>query len=97
MQELIAAHRRHLEGVGKLLDSVSYRRVLARGYALVHDASGRPLRLAAEIGAGQALTLEFADGKVGAVAHGGPAADTRTQRRRARRSDDEASEPSLFE
>ena len=94
MQELIAAHRRHLEGVGKLLDSVSYRRVLARGYALVHDASGRPLRLAAEIGAGQALTLEFADGRVGAVAHGGPAADTRAPRRRSKHAGDE--EPSLF-
>ncbi|SDR62591.1 Exodeoxyribonuclease VII large subunit [Rhizobiales bacterium GAS113] len=94
--ELLAARRARLEGLGKLLDSVSYRRVLARGYALVHDAAGHPLRLAAEIAAGQALVLEFADGKVGAVAEGGGAPDAKVTRRRSRRSSD-ADEPSLFE
>ncbi|GMA17286.1 exodeoxyribonuclease VII large subunit [Deinococcus metallilatus] len=37
-------------------------RTLARGYALVRDARGRPVTHAAQVKPGQALTLEFGDG-----------------------------------
>ena len=48
-------------------------KTLARGFAIVRDAStGRTLQRAAEIGSGQALTLQFHDGGIGACA--GPAA-----------------------
>jgi exodeoxyribonuclease VII large subunit len=44
-------------------------KTLARGFAIVRDASsGRPLQRAAEIGPGQALTLQFHDGRIGAGA-----------------------------
>jgi len=46
----------------KLLDSLGYRQVLARGFTLVRDAEGRPLRLAAQVAAGARLDIEFADG-----------------------------------
>jgi len=46
----------------KLLDSLGYRQVLARGFTLVRDAEGRPLRLAAQVAAGARLEIEFADG-----------------------------------
>ena len=68
MRKSLAARRARLEGLGQLLESVGYRRVLARGYALVHDAAGRPLHTAAEIMTGQALMIEFADGRIGAIA-----------------------------
>jgi exodeoxyribonuclease VII large subunit len=57
-----------LERSAELLEALSYHGVLARGFALVRDEAGRPLRLASAIVSGQRLELEFADGKVAAVA-----------------------------
>jgi exodeoxyribonuclease VII large subunit len=51
-----------LAGLAGLLGSLSYRAVLARGYALVRDADGSPVRAAA--GATPHMTLEFSDGTV---------------------------------
>jgi exodeoxyribonuclease VII large subunit len=53
---------------GQLLAALSYRGVLARGFALVRDARGLPLHAAAAVGPGAHLTLEFADGRVAATA-----------------------------
>ena len=59
-----------LAGLGNLLGSLSYRAVLARGYALVRDQGGAPVRAARAIAAGERLTLQFADGTIGARAEG---------------------------
>jgi exodeoxyribonuclease VII large subunit len=93
LREMLSGRRARLEGMGRLLDSVSYRNVLARGYTLVHDQKGRPLRKAADIAAGQVLTLEFVDGKVGAIADNGGVRPSR-KRGPSRR---DATVPSLFE
>ena len=58
---------RRLDGTGKLLESYSYHGVLKRGYAVVRDAEGKPVRMAAGQNAGDALDIEFADGHLGAV------------------------------
>ena len=65
-----------LRSAGQLLAAYSYRSVLARGFALVRDGDGRPLRTAAAVGSGMRLDIEFSDGRVGATADGegtGPA------------------------
>jgi exodeoxyribonuclease VII large subunit len=54
-----------------LLSALSYHGVLARGFALVRDASGTPLRAASSINAGLALDIEFADGRIAATATSG--------------------------
>jgi exodeoxyribonuclease VII large subunit len=59
-----------LEHAGQLLAAFSYRGVLSRGFALVRDAAGHPLRTAAAVSPGMALDIEFADGRVGASAGG---------------------------
>ncbi len=59
-----------LESAGKLLNSLGYRGVLARGYAVVTDAEGAVVRLAATVAAGQSLSIEFVDGRIGAHADG---------------------------
>ncbi|MGJ3264119.1 MAG: exodeoxyribonuclease VII large subunit [Salinarimonas sp.] len=64
---------RRLASLWQLAESLSYRSVLARGYALVRDAEDRPVRAAAAVTPGAALTLEFADGKVAARADAGGA------------------------
>jgi exodeoxyribonuclease VII large subunit len=53
---------------GQLLNALSYRSVLARGFALVRDEQGQAIRAAASVGPGARLDLEFADGRVGATA-----------------------------
>ncbi|TAK48353.1 MAG: exodeoxyribonuclease VII large subunit [Xanthobacteraceae bacterium] len=53
---------------GQLLEALSYRAVLARGFALVRDAHDQPLHAAAAIAPGARLSLEFADGRVSATA-----------------------------
>ena len=63
---------RGLAQLGKLLESLSYRGVLERGYAVVRGA-GAPVVRAAGVAPGAALAIEFADGEVRATASGTPA------------------------
>jgi exodeoxyribonuclease VII large subunit len=82
----------------QLLAAFSYRGVLARGFALVRDRAGRPLRTAAAVTAGMVIDLEFSDGRIGARAE---RVDTQTisvepARRRRRRYDSGSGQGSLF-
>jgi len=54
----------------QLLSAFSYQGVLKRGFALVRDGEGRPVRTAAAVAAGMRLDIEFTDGRVAAVAEG---------------------------
>ncbi len=65
-----------------MLGSLSYHAVLERGYVLVRDAAGLPVRRAAEAAAAARLSLQFSDGTVAAVPEGGlePDPTTRTGR-----------------
>jgi exodeoxyribonuclease VII large subunit len=65
---LIATRVARLERSHQLLQAFSYQSVLERGFALVRDGAGRPLRSAAGVQPGMALDIEFADGCVGATA-----------------------------
>jgi exodeoxyribonuclease VII large subunit len=69
---LLAVRQARTERGAQLLAAFSYRGVLARGFTLVRDAAGRPLRSAAAVAAGMAIEVEFADGRIGAHADGGP-------------------------
>ena len=71
---LIKQHGARVERAERLLAAFSYREVLKRGFALVRDGEGRPLRAAAGVSSGMRLDIEFADGRVAAVADGEPAA-----------------------
>jgi exodeoxyribonuclease VII large subunit len=82
-----------LAAAAQVLNAVSYRSVLARGFALVRDAAGAPLRRAAAIAAHQPLRIEFADGEIAATADG-PAGGSPARRARARGRKDE--QGSLF-
>src|SRR5580704_686883 len=81
-----------VEHAGQLLAAFSYRGVLARGFALVRDGAGEPLRAAAAVGTGMRLEIEFSDGRVGAVAGDAeviPAPAPVFRRRRRRSGTDE--------
>jgi exodeoxyribonuclease VII large subunit len=78
VRQLIAVRTSRAERGGELLAAFSYRGVLARGFALVRDAKGRPLRTAAAVVAGMPLEIEFSDGRIGARAENGPAIESPT-------------------
>ncbi|HYF57244.1 MAG TPA: exodeoxyribonuclease VII large subunit [Salinarimonas sp.] len=81
MRADVARRQARIGGLDQLLSSLSYRSVLARGFALVRDGDGRAIRSAAAMPPGQPVELEFADGKARALAEG--RAPRRTPRERA--------------
>ncbi len=88
-----------LDQAAQLLAAFSYRGVLARGFTLVRDGGGRPLRSAAAVRAGTRLDIEFSDGRVGAVAGDArmtPQETTPTYSRRRRRTGGGEGQGSLF-
>jgi exodeoxyribonuclease VII large subunit len=69
---LLTRARAKLAGQAKLLETLSYQNVLARGFALVRSADGAMIRRAAEVEAGAALDIEFADAHISAHADASP-------------------------
>ncbi|HEY5346779.1 MAG TPA: hypothetical protein VIJ72_01195, partial [Rhizomicrobium sp.] len=67
----LGAARRSLDALARLLDGISYRAVLERGFALVRGADGSVRRRAGAIASGERLNLVFADGALDAQAIGG--------------------------
>lgn len=78
--EALRSRRVRLLSIAQLLSAVGYRRVLDRGFALVRDARGEPVRRAAALAAGQHIRIEFADGEVAASVDG-PSSPKRSRRR----------------
>jgi exodeoxyribonuclease VII large subunit len=78
MATSVRQHGATIERCGGLLTALSHRGVLARGFALVRDLDGRPLRAAAAISPGLRMDVEFADGRVRAQAEGVSTAQTST-------------------
>ncbi len=60
--------RQQLDGLARVLDGISYRAVLERGFALVSGEDGTVRRRAGSLKIGESLTLTFADGEAKAVA-----------------------------
>jgi exodeoxyribonuclease VII large subunit len=99
VRNFIATRRARAERGGQLLAAFSYRGVLARGFALVRDAAGLPLRAAAAVAAGMAIEIEFADGRVSAHANGatpGDNTDSAATKPRGRRDTGSGGQGKLF-
>ncbi|MBB5752312.1 exodeoxyribonuclease VII large subunit [Prosthecomicrobium pneumaticum] len=65
--------RERMDRLWRLAETLSYKAVLARGFALVTDSDGAPVKTAVAVSPGMALTIRFQDGPVGATAAGSPA------------------------
>ncbi|RVL71126.1 exodeoxyribonuclease VII large subunit, partial [Sinorhizobium meliloti] len=79
----------------RVLQSLSYHSVLQRGFALVRDAAGEPVKQAAAVHPGMALSLEFADGRIAAVA-GEDGTAPQSPKKRPARSGEPTKQGSLF-
>jgi exodeoxyribonuclease VII large subunit len=66
----IAESRRQVEALGRVLEGLSYRSALERGFALARGEDGRIRRRAAAVKSGEMLSLTFADGEIAALAAG---------------------------
>jgi exodeoxyribonuclease VII large subunit len=62
--QLLAKRRDRFGGEAKLLQAMSYKSVLARGFAVVRDNEQRPIRASASVKTDAVLEIEFTDGKV---------------------------------
>ncbi|WP_417624529.1 exodeoxyribonuclease VII large subunit [Paremcibacter congregatus] len=65
--------RERFEGTSRLFDSLNYKRVLDRGFAVIRDAGGKALSSGAGLKSGDGIGIEFKDAEVAAVVAGGPA------------------------
>ena len=65
-RELLARGEDRVDQLGKLLESYSFHSVLNRGFALVRDQDEQPVLSGAGTAAGDTISIEFSDGKVGA-------------------------------
>jgi exodeoxyribonuclease VII large subunit len=65
--------RQRVTGLSRLLDGVSHRAALERGFVLVRGADGHVRRRAGTVTSGEKLVLTFADGEIGATAGEAPA------------------------
>lgn len=70
MEVHLRKDRTRLDQAARLAESLSYKAVLERGFAVIRDADDMPLKKAAEVAAGSPLSIEFADGRVKALAAG---------------------------
>ena len=61
MQRTLDAHRKHLDGAARVLESLSHKSVLARGFVMVHREDGTLVRAAKDLNAGDVIDLTFAD------------------------------------
>jgi exodeoxyribonuclease VII large subunit len=66
----IVEKRARLAQLDQLLQSLSHKSVLARGFALVRDARGGVIPSARLVSPGQSLQIQFVDGEVAAEAQG---------------------------
>jgi exodeoxyribonuclease VII large subunit len=63
----IEAHRKHLDASARMLESLSHKEVLKRGFVMVHRDDGALVRAAKDLNAGDVVNLTFADDQKKAV------------------------------
>jgi exodeoxyribonuclease VII large subunit len=96
----VIADVRRLKGLvvaqDRVLQSLSYRNVLKRGYAIVYDDTGAPIHAAGALGPGQAISIEFSDDRIAAVTTSGSAAPAKPVKKRTEKQADAPKQGSLF-
>ncbi|MDX2266402.1 MAG: exodeoxyribonuclease VII large subunit [Hyphomicrobiales bacterium] len=64
LRAVLVRRRERLTATAQLLNSLSYKNVLERGFAVVRDEAGAMVRRAAAAPSASALEIEFADGRL---------------------------------
>ncbi len=74
MRNRLERHQTHMDGAARLLEANSFTKVLERGFALVRDESGAPVKQAKGLGDGARISITFADDSRDAIIGDAPAA-----------------------
>lgn len=98
-RQRLTALQRDMLGHAKMLESLSFQRVLERGYAVVRGEAGGVVTRAGDTSAGMAVRIQFQDDAVGAVIGGGSGGVGGVQRprpRARRETKDDSEQGDLF-
>jgi exodeoxyribonuclease VII large subunit len=95
MRHQLARARAELAAQDRVLQSLSYKNVLKRGYAVIRDDENKPISQAAGLAAGTGVSIEFSDGRIGAITTEGGAPPS-TGKKRATKPVDAPKQGSLF-
>jgi len=95
-QRLVDKRQAALETQSKLLNSLSYKGVLSRGFALVLDGDGQVARSAGDLSKGDGLTLRLHDGDVGAVVADAPTSAKPKKKPKPKPPKSDSGQSSLF-
>jgi exodeoxyribonuclease VII large subunit len=68
----VQRRQKHIDGLGRVLEGISYRAALERGFVLVRGADSKVRRRAATVASGERLSITFADGTIEANAGAAP-------------------------
>ncbi|MBB3655909.1 exodeoxyribonuclease VII large subunit [Rhizobium sp. BK650] len=88
--------RAELSAQDRVLQSLSYKNVLKRGYAVIRDEDNKPVSQAAALSAGTGIAIEFADGRVGAMTTEGGVPPAGSKKRVAKAAEPPPKQGSLF-
>jgi exodeoxyribonuclease VII large subunit len=88
--------RDRVHSCAQLVEAYSYHKVLNRGFALVRDAEGVPVRAAAATAPGAHIDIEFSDGRIGATVNSGGATPRRKSKEPAK-DDKKGGQGGLFD
>ncbi len=83
----LARARGDLQAQERILQSLSYKNVLKRGYAVIRDEENRPVSQAAMLSAGAGISIEFSDGRIGAITTEGGEPPASARKRGAKSSE----------
>jgi exodeoxyribonuclease VII large subunit len=83
----LARARGDLQAQERILQSLSYKNVLKRGYAVIRDEDNRPVSQAATLSAGSGISIEFSDGRIGAITTEGGEPPASARKRGAKSSE----------
>jgi exodeoxyribonuclease VII large subunit len=61
MKRTLDAHKKHLDSAVRMLESLSHKKVLERGFVMIHREDGTLVRAAKDLNAGDVVDLTFAD------------------------------------
>lgn len=86
-----------LEYAGRMLESLSFKSVLNRGYAVVRDAQGQVVTQASQLDEGQEIDIEFKENQhVGAVTEGKTSPKPQKTPKKSKKSTESSSQGKLF-
>ena len=96
LERIVTTSRGRLDQSWRLMESLSHKNVLQRGFALVTASDGQTITSAASLSSGDAFSVQFKDGNVDAIAGRNSGSPPRQKRTRPAGNDKKGEQGDLF-